>query len=48
MASVKVFERVSVYILLQNGTRKLKYSDLVRIKLVYDPQGLACQIYDGK
>ncbi|KAK4291245.1 hypothetical protein Pmani_035918 [Petrolisthes manimaculis] len=47
MASGRVFEKVTVFILHEDGTRTSKYSDPVTVRLEYDPHGLSCKVKQG-
>ncbi|KAK8395600.1 hypothetical protein O3P69_005599 [Scylla paramamosain] len=47
MASGRPFEKVTVNILHEDGSRTLKYPDPVTLKLEYDPHGLSCKVRQG-
>lgn len=47
MASGRVFERVSVYIWHEDGSRTNKYAEPVTLHLEYDPHGLSCRVKQG-
>lgn len=47
MASGRVFERVSVYIWHEDGSRTNKYPEPVTLHLEYDPHGLSCRLKKG-
>ncbi|MPC78857.1 hypothetical protein E2C01_073359 [Portunus trituberculatus] len=48
MASGRPFEKVTVNILHEDGSRTLKYPDPVTLKLEYDPHGLSCKVRQGE
>lgn len=48
MASSRPFEKVTVNILHEDGSRTLKYPEPVTLRLEYDPHGLSCKVRQGK
>lgn len=48
MASARVFEKVTVFVLHEDGTRTAKFTDPVSVRLEYDPHGLSCKVKQGQ